>query len=83
MEYDHERCIEKHANLEQLVLLQMSAMTKEITAVREMVSGVLTQVTATNGRVSSLEKWKYGFMCAVATLAAVKWPELKALIGGI
>lgn len=57
------------------------SMISEIRHIRETLARIEKQVVSTNGRVSSLEKWKYGLLCAVGTLAAVKWPELKALLG--
>jgi hypothetical protein len=74
MEYDPERCRERHSHLEQQVVT-------EIGAIRAMLTEVRDQVVKTNGRVSSLEKWKYGFLCAIGTLAVVKWPELVSLLG--
>ena len=38
---------------------------------QEAHSAVLTQVTKTNGRVSSLEKWKYTMVGAISILTAV------------
>jgi hypothetical protein len=44
---------------------------------------ILQQAEQTNGRVSSLEKWKYGLLCSVGTLAAMKWPALGSIISSI
>lgn len=38
------------------------------------------QVISTNGRVSSLEKWKYGMLVGIGTLAATKFPALSILL---
>jgi hypothetical protein len=56
-------------------------ISSEIQHIRETLSRIEKQVVSTNGRVSSLEKWKYGLICSIATLAATKWPELKVLLG--
>jgi len=56
-------------------------LSSEIRFIRETLTRIEKQVVSTNGRVSSLEKWKYGFVCSIATLAATKWPELKILLG--
>ena len=58
-----------------------TTISSEIQHIRETLSRIEKQVVSTNGRVSSLEKWKYGLICSIATLAATKWPELKILLG--
>ena len=70
----HEQCQERHDRLEETI-------SSEIRHIIETLTRIEKQVVSTNGRVSSLEKWKYGFVCSIATLAATKWPELKILLG--
>ena len=48
--------------------------------IKDTVDTISAQVKTTNGRVSSLEKWKYGLLCSVGTLAATKWPALGSLL---
>ncbi len=69
-----DKCKERHDRLEETI-------SSEIQHIRETLSRIEKQVISTNGRVSSLEKWKYGLICSIATLAATKWPELKVLLG--
>ena len=69
-----EKCKERHDRLEETI-------SSEIRHIIETLTRIEKQVVSTNGRVSSLEKWKYGFVCSIATLAATKWPELKVLLG--
>jgi hypothetical protein len=69
-----DKCKERHDRLEETI-------SSEIRHIREMLARIEKQVVSTNGRVSSLEKWKYGLVCSIATLAATKWPELKVLLG--
>jgi len=57
------------------------AVLAEIQHIRETLLRIEKQVVATNGRVTSLEKWKYGLVCSIATLAAAKWPALTSLLG--
>lgn len=56
-------------------------ISSEIRHIIETLNRIEQQVVSTNGRVTSLEKWKYGLICAIGTLAAVKWPELTSLLG--
>lgn len=72
--HDHRDCKEKHERLE-------VSLMSEVRNIRDTLSRIEKQVVSTNGRVSMLEKWKYGLLCAVGTLAAAKWPELKMLLG--
>jgi hypothetical protein len=58
----------------------IAAMKLDIQYIKQAVDATLTQVKATNGRVSSLEKWKYGLGCSIATLAATKIPALGQLL---
>lgn len=67
-------CKERHDRLEETI-------SSEIRHIIETLTRIEKQVISTNGRVSSLEKWKYGLICSIATLAATKWPELKVLLG--
>lgn len=56
----------------------------DIAYIKQAVERIEAQVRYTNGRVSSLEKWKYGLACSVGTLAAMKWPiigELLSIVG--
>ena len=56
----------------------------DIAYIKDAVKRIEEQVKYTNGRVSSLEKWKYGLACSVGTLAAMKWPiigELLSIVG--
>lgn len=69
-----DSCKERHDRLEETIFT-------EVRHIRETLTRIEKQVISTNGRVSSLEKWKYGLLCSVATLAATKWPELKLLLG--
>lgn len=72
--YNHTSCADRHEHLE-------SSLVSEIRHINESLGRIERQVVTTNGRVSNLEKWKYGLFCAVATLAATKWPDLKTLLG--
>lgn len=72
--FSADQCRERHDRLEDSIF-------SEIRHIREVLARIEAQVISTNGRVSSLEKWKYGLLCAVGTLAATKWPELKVLLG--
>lgn len=65
---------DRHDQLEHLLMA-------EVHHIRDTLGRIERQVLATNGRVSLLEKWKYGMLCAVGTLAAAKWPEIKLLLG--
>jgi len=56
-------------------------ISTEIRHIIETLTRIEQQVVSTNGRVTSLEKWKYGLVCSIATLAAAKWPELTSLLG--
>lgn len=67
-------CKERHNRLEETI-------SSEIRHIIETLNRIEQQVVSTNGRVTSLEKWKYGLVCSIATLAATKWPELKVLLG--
>ncbi|HMO51239.1 MAG TPA: hypothetical protein PKA21_08945 [Kiritimatiellia bacterium] len=58
-----------------------AGIQSEIRHILDALARIEKQVVTTNGRVTSLEKWKYGLLCAVGTLAATKWPELRALLG--
>lgn len=55
----------------------------DISYIKDAVARIEAQVKETNGRVTSLEKWKYGLGCAVAALAATKWPILENLLAVI
>lgn len=57
------------------------AVLAEVQHIRETLLRIEKQVVETNGRVTSLEKWKYGLVCSIATLAAAKWPALTSLLG--
>ena len=52
----------------------------DIKYIKDAVCRIEAQVEKTNGRVTSLEKWKYGFVCAIGALAATKWPILTSLL---
>jgi hypothetical protein len=65
MSNDSERVI-----LEQIKSLK-EHIENEFRHNKEAHSAVLTQVTKTNGRVSSLEKWKYTMVGAISILTAV------------
>lgn len=53
---------------------------QDIVYIKQAVTRIEAQVMTTNGRVSSLEKWKYGLMVGLATLAATKWPVIELLL---
>lgn len=55
---------------------QESINANDILYIKSALTRIETQVLSTNGRVTSLEKWKYGLLCAVTTLAATKWPVI-------
>ena len=55
----------------------------DIKYIKDAVARIEAQVEKTNGRVTSLEKWKYGLGCAVAALAATKWPILENLLSAV
>jgi hypothetical protein len=61
----------------------IATMKKDIEHIKKTVDVMLVQVQTTNGRVSSLEKWKYGLLCSIGTLAAAKWPALGALLSSM
>lgn len=67
-------CKTRHDRMEEII-------SSEIRHIIETLNRIEQQVVSTNGRVTSLEKWKYGLICAIGTLAAVKWPELTSLLG--
>lgn len=69
-----DTCKERHDRMEETI-------STEIRHIIETLNRIEQQVISTNGRVTSLEKWKYGLLCAVGTLAAVKWPQLSSLLG--
>lgn len=65
---------------DELVLLKLEHIDKSLLEIKE-------HVARTNGRVSALEKWKYGLLVGLGTLAATKWPimgvVLNHVVGGM
>ena len=58
----------------------MKVVLNELAHMKATLTRIEEQAMKTNGRVSSLEKWKYGLVVGVATLAATKWPMLGVLL---
>lgn len=57
-----------------------SATSVHFNSIMKELREIKEQVKTTNGRVTSLEKWKYGTLVGLATLAATKWPMLAVLM---
>lgn len=58
----------------------VKVIINELEHIKQTLARIEAQAQKTNGRVSSLEKWKYGFVVGIATLAATKWPILGVIL---
>lgn len=59
---------------------QMQEIRNALTRIESRIADLTVQVKQTNGRVTALEKWKYGLLVGLGTLAATKLPLLQPIL---
>lgn len=58
------------------IAASLATIRAKLDLMNTKLAEVADQARITNGRVSALEKWKYGLLVGLGTLAATKWPAI-------